>query len=301
MVKEAAQDQVAVEVKPMESRVDDVLSGVPAPLKVEVVNDDDDDVVETDNKPNKAEEKKNQEPDEKPRGDDSPADHTKGDSPDEDEGDGELDDYGQKVAKARVYTEEEVNRMMRDRAKRGHFKNEEPHISPPTTQQNGQSTTTAEPWEAELEKVIDQTITKREREPQQRAWQNEENERQAQFETKFTQGMEKYKDFREVVSTKPITDAMMIAVRGMDDPAAFLYAASKMQGSEIERIAKITDPFAQATELGRLEERMRKARATTGAARPLTPVKGDVGGKLPSNAPTIDNLINKHAKSKLKR
>jgi len=86
----------------------------------------------------------------------------------------------------------------------------------------------------------------------------------------------------------------------MEDPAAFLYAAAKFQGKELERISQMPDAFAQATELGRLEERMRKAKRSTGAARPLTPVKGDVGGKLPEPTKNIDNLINKHARLKSK-
>ena len=62
----------------------------------------------------------------------------------------------------------------------------------------------------------------------------------------------------------------------MDDPAAFIYAAAKTQAPELERISKLSDPYSQAVELGRLEERMRKSRASvSGAPRPIDQIKGD--------------------------
>ena len=67
---------------------------------------------------------------------------------------------------------------------------------------------------------------------------------------------------------------MVIATRGMQDPAAFIYAAAKTQAPELERISRIQDPISQVVELGRLEERMRKSRASVSQApRPIDMMK----------------------------
>ena len=92
---------------------------------------------------------------------------------------------------------------------------------------------------------------------------------------------------------------MMRATMGMQDPAAFMYAAAKNHATELERIASIADPVSQAAEVGRLEERMRRARATTSAPAPISSTKGD----LPSTEPkrSIEDLINQDAKNRRRR
>lgn len=213
-----------------------------------------------------------------------------------------IDDYGNPTEKPKMYTEEEVNRMMRERLARGR------HAEQPTQQQVNDvakdfkaDPNSDESWEVQLESFIDKTIEKRQAKVQKEQWQEQERSIQAEFEGKFNAGMGKYKDFETVVSGKPLTNAMMLATRSMNDPAAFIYAAAKTQPKELERISQMRDPYQQATEIGRLEERMRKARNTiSAAAKPIAPTKGDMPSKG-GDRPNIDQLIQLDAKKRLKR
>ena len=126
-------------------------------------------------------------------------------------------------------------------------------------------------WQQQLAHVIRHEVknmARTEKEEQERAI---ETQMHREFETKFKQGIEKFDDFTDVIEGLPckISDPMVLGTRAMENPAAFLYAAAKRHPQELERISKIRDPYAQMTEMGRLEERMRKNKPTTKAPRPL--------------------------------
>jgi hypothetical protein len=220
----------------------------------------------------------------------------------------ELDDYGNKVPKSKVYTEEEVQAMIRKRLKLHHEERQAP--PPPQYQPQQQQYQPQEeishdqsselPWEVQLEGHIKQTVQKLETEKAQHAWQAEQQRAQQDFESRFTNGMAKYADFTDIVAGKPITNGIMMAARSMADPAAFIYAAAKQQPKELERIAAITDPYVQAAEVGRLEERMKKARTISKAPKPPTQTRGDIADKGATKA-SIDDLIRHDAKRKLSR
>lgn len=220
--------------------------------------------------------------------------------------DADTDDYGNPVAKAKTYTEEEVQRMIRDRLARGRHTEQAP--TPQQSQQINQDSQgftpdpdSGEPWEAQLERFIDKTIEKKNTKAQKEAWERQEHETQLKFQEKFSTGMSKYQDFHEVVAGKPITDAMMLAIRDMDNPAAFIYAASKMQPKELEKIASIRDPYQQARALGSLESSMRKARsAVSSAPKAVQPVKGDLPGQNKNASRNIDQLIALDAKKRMR-
>ena len=208
----------------------------------------------------------------------------------------DVDEYGTKIGKPKLYTQDEVNQMIRDRLSRGKYAEQQPQVQ--EAAKNFQSDPTSdETWEVQLEKFIENTITKVSQKQQQDNWKKQEEMTQADFETKFTTGMTKYNDFADVVKDKPITTSMMMATRSMQDPAAFLYAASKQHPNELDRISKIADPYAQVAEMGRLEERMKKARLVTTAPKPSRKISGDSTDKMPDRS--IDQLIMTHAKSKI--
>lgn len=246
---------------------------------------DSDDV--DDKEPKEEQSKSESEPEEKYNASDTPSD--------------EVDEYGTKVGKPKTYTEEEVQNMIRDRLKRGrHSENQEGQQERQEAakdftpdQESGES------WEEQLDRHIDKHLDKKSREAKEREWKAEEQQKQDEFEVKFSQGMAKYKDFGDVVGSKPVTGAMMLAARTMENPAAFLYAACKQQPKEIERIASIKDPVTQATEIGRLEERMKKARTITSSPKPPAKIKGDASSDMPRI--DIDSRIAAHAKSKIMR
>ena len=130
-------------------------------------------------------------------------------------------------------------------------------------------------WQTQLAQFVKQTVNNMSYEQQQQHERQHEAHIQAEFETKFHQGMSKFGDYVDVVSAQPITDAMTIATRGMKDPAAFLYAASKRTPEELQRISKIPDQYTQMVEMGRLEERLRQVKPGTKTPKPLSHVQGD--------------------------
>jgi hypothetical protein len=123
---------------------------------------------------------------------------------------------------------------------------------------------------------------------------------EAEFESKLFSGMSKYPDFVNVLSETPVSDAMVMGIRGLDNPAAFLYAAAKRHPEELARIGKINDPYQQAAEMGRLHDRIAKAKRASSAPRPLSQDRSDVSEKVAPKY-SIDHLIHEHAKDRYRR
>jgi hypothetical protein len=206
------------------------------------------------------------------------------------------DDYGNPKEKPRTYTEEEVNEMFRKR-----FKNRTEEEVKPTPQQYAQAEATGfeynpesnDNWEVQLKHFVKQTVSQMQVEEVQK--QNTLREKQAhvEFQDKFIQGMEKFNDFKEIVASQPIDDAMTLALREISNPAAFIYAASKRQPQELERISKISNPNARYAEMIRLEERMKKAAQGTKAPKPISRSSNDasIPVKAKPKEPSIEDLI----------
>ena len=261
--------QQKVGVTPITPPIDPVSEQQPEPEKVE----DTTKTVETQNK----------EPDQTPKV--------------EEKVDDKIDEYGNPVEpqeKQKVYTEEEVQRMIRERLARGKHTEQQ---SEPIKQQNNDESN-EEDWRVTLKNEVKNINQELERERHDQQWRQQETERQADFEHRFTSGMEKYSDFKQVIAGKSITDTMMMATRSLENPAAFIYGAAKTHPQELERISKISDPFAQASEVGRLHERMIKdKKLVSNAPRPLETINGDMPTKDYTAIP-IDQRIIEHAKTK---
>ncbi len=218
----------------------------------------------------------------------------------------DYDDYGNAKTPPKTYTEEEVNerinKAVRERLARGDNKNQQPTQQQVTQQAQGfeYNPDSEESWEGQLEKFVERTVSKIGQKQAQQQQQAKDEAHQAEFEDKFSRGMGRFSDFREVVGSQPVTDPMTYALRGLPDPAAFIYAASKRHPQELARISQIGDPAAQIMEMGRLEERMRKAAPSTKAPKPVSKSREDssmpVKGK--KTEPSIEDLI---AKSDAKR
>lgn len=227
---------------------------------------------------------------EAPKTDDKP--ETKAESP--------IDEYGNPVEKPKMYSEEEVQRMIRDRLSRGR------HAEQPSHQQVQQMAqdfkadpNSEESWENQLKTFVKQTLKEVSNEEREIQWRQQEKQKQAQFEERFTSGMSKYSDFNQIVADKPITDKIMMATRALENPAAFIYGASKLHPQELDRIARIEDPYILAAEVGRLHERMVKARnAQSKAGKPLEAPKGDVPVKQMNDYGSLESRIEQHAKQK---
>jgi hypothetical protein len=213
--------------------------------------------------------------------------------------DSPIDEYGNPIEKPKMYSEEEVNRLIRERLSRGRQQEQQAQQQVQQTQVQQQPVQQQEEdWESQLKTVIKKTLYETQEEIAQKQWQQQESSRQAEFQEKFQTGMNKYQDFHQVVSGKPISDSMMLATRNLENPAAFIYGAAKFHGQDLERISKISDPYAQASEIGRLHEKMIKSKnVVSSAPKPLEAVSGDMPHKI-SNQGSIDERIIQYAKQK---
>lgn len=150
-------------------------------------------------------------------------------------------------------------------------------------------------WQQQLASFVKQTVNSMSREKEEQVARNEEARVQYEFETKFKAGMDKFDDFIDVMTELEfeITTPMTIATRGMDNPAAFLYAAARRNPQDLERISKIRDPYVQMTEIGKLEERMRKSKPATKAPRPLGHITADSTAAIKKKEPDFngDDLL----------
>lgn len=160
-------------------------------------------------------------------------------------------------------------------------------------------------WQQQLAQFVKQTVNSMSRETAEQEHRHQEAVAQQEFESRFREGVNKFDDFRDVITSLPfeISNPMTLATRAMTDPAAFLYAAAKRQPQELERISKLRDPYVQMTEMGKLEERMRKNKPTTKAPRPLGRTQEDahVPGKKKEVDKGIDDLLAKADAKRLEK
>lgn len=208
------------------------------------------------------------------------------------------DEYGNEVAPKKVYTEEEVNELIRQRFNRTKKEEELKQVQQPQQKQNELSDN--ENWETQLEGFVENTFKKLTVREHQKIKEAKESEAIERLQQNIHNSMNKYKDFREVVGQVPMSDYMVKATKSFKDPGAFIYAASKTQRKELERIAQLDDALDQAAEIGKLEERMRKIRSGTNSPRPVSGVKGDIENKSYVRQ-SVDDLVRKDALKKLSR
>lgn len=217
----------------------------------------------------------------------------------------ETDEYGnEKPSISKTYTEDEVNERInaavRERLSRLERNGQaEQQVQKQTKDNFEYDENSAQTWQEQLEGFVKQTVSKMHTEQAEHVRRTQEQQAQLEFEQKFIKGMDRFKDYKEVVKQEHMTDAMVLATRSMADPAAFVYAAVKRAPEDIKRIASLKDPYAQMVEMGKLEERMRKTKTGTSAPRPLSRTKDDASINHKSDKePSVDDLI---AQSERKR
>jgi hypothetical protein len=223
--------------------------------------------------------------------DETPDDTAKSDSDTDDEGD--EDEYGNKKERMSKGMKERLDRKekqyQRDIEQRDHelqvLRQQLASKGASTEVQKAAADFKYDPndegsWQQQLTDFVKQTVNGMNNETQQRERAVKEDQVQREFHKKFTSGMDRFDDFREVVGAQPMDDAMTLSLRAMADPSAFIYAASKRHPQEIERISKLPDPYARMVEMGKLEERMRRNKPTTKTPRPLGRAKEDATTKV---------------------
>lgn len=214
--------------------------------------------------------------------------------PDEsDDGEADLDEYGNKKERMSKGMKERLDRKEKQHQREIETRDRELQALREQLQQKGASKEVQQAvkdfkydpneevsWEQQLSDFVKQTVTNLQKDEQQQSRQREEQAAHQQFVQKFQKGMERFSDFREVVGSQPMDDAMTLSLRGMSDPTAFIYAASKRESKELERISKLPDPYARMVEMGKLEQRMRRGKPVTKAPRPLGRMKEDTTAKV---------------------
>lgn len=153
-----------------------------------------------------------------------------------------------------------------------------------------------EDWEKELETRMDRRISERQKQEEERNWQQEAERKTREFADRFQQGRAKYKDFDETIQTvgSYLTPTVGRALQGLDsNPAAFLYNAAKTHSDDLIKIFGMDDAVAQAAALGSLNAAMKKKKSTSSAPAPVGRDKGDysvTANKKVRNS--VDAIIN---------
>ena len=226
--------------------------------------------------------------------DDETDDEVEDKKPDESEDDdSELDEYGNKKERMSKGMKERLDRKEKQHQREIEQRDRELQTLRQQLQSQGASKEVQQAvkdfkydpneevsWEQQLSDFVKATVTNLQQDQQNQARQMQEQRAQVEFQQKFSKGMERFNDFREVVGAQPIDDAMTLSLRAMTDPTAFIYAASKRHPTELDRISKLPDPYARMVEMGKLEERMRRSKPTTKAPRPLGRTREDTTAKV---------------------
>lgn len=193
----------------------------------------------------------------------------------------ETDDYGNPRATSKTYTEDEVSEIVRKRLARFERAQGMQQPAQPQAQQQYQNpyTTqqTAPPGDlSDVDAFLEERLTTIQMKyvQQQETAQRQIEERA--FEEKFINGAQRFNDFREIVVAQKVTDHMAQALKGIEDPSAFIYAASKRAPEELARISQMKEPYAQIVAMGKLEEKLKRSPNITSAPKPIERARGDV-------------------------
>lgn len=220
----------------------------------------------------------------------------------EEESEASADEYGSKKQSDKEYytrdeVKAEVNRAVRERLERMKNKPNQGEVEQIADDFEYKENEAGD-WQQQLRKFIRSELSSVAEETAKQQQQRQEDERNQKFEQKFQEGMEHYPDFKETVINQPLNDNMVKATRALDNPAGFLYAASKNASKELERISQISDPYKQQGEMIRLEERLRKSKKSTKAPKPASKMPK---GEAATGSQDVDSLINRSAMEKAKR
>lgn len=226
--------------------------------------------------------------------------------------DGSFDDYGNEKPKPRTYTQDEAdeyaNKIVRERLAR--LERNNPNLTQAEQRQVQKQAEgfeydadSSQSWQQQLEGFVEQTVSKMHQKQAHQSQQAREQQALQAHQEKFQRGLEKFKDFEEVVGAQGhlISDDMLKATRAMKDPAAFLYAVAKRAPKELERISRLDDPYQQVVEIGKLEERMKSVKKQTNAPRPVSRTQEDaqIPESKKKSAPSIEEQIAQDAARKL--
>lgn len=224
----------------------------------------------------------------------------------------DLDDYGDvgDESDEPVYSKKKMQEIVQERLRRERARYEKMMEEARMSQAPQQPEAPADPyaqsadnqdWEAQLDTILEQRMQKIEQKKMQEAVRAREEQEQKEYAQKFEAGMSRYEDFGDVVDPFSMSDHMMMATRGLKNPAAFIYSANKHHAEDLSKIKQLP-PAQQMVEIGRLEERMRRQRSTQSKApAPIMPDKGDVRHKSFTPSNSVDQLLMREQSDRIKR
>lgn len=157
-------------------------------------------------------------------------------------------------------------------------------------------------FEEQFAAMVRKTLIKEEQVRAQELRQKEEYQEMQNFKGRFEKGMNRFDDFVEVVENQPIDDAMTLALRGVSDPAAFIYAASKRMPQELERISKLKSPHDRYAEMIRLETKLKATKTGSKTPKPIGRIADDAhipDSPRKKSEESIEDLIAKSESKKL--
>jgi hypothetical protein len=194
-------------------------------------------------------------------------------------------EYGLQTEAPKTYTKAEMdeyaNRLMRERVAR--FERNQQQAQPTQQQQQAAAQqgfqydeNSNQDWQQQLEQFTMQVIEKREQTQAARYQQAVEQEQLQAFERKFKEGMSKYNDYHEVVGKFDIKDDMLLATKGIKDPAALFRAAALRAPDELAAISKMETKEERAFAMGQLDAKLKKQSVKVSSApKPIQPTKAD--------------------------
>jgi hypothetical protein len=194
-------------------------------------------------------------------------------------------EYGLQTEAPRTFTKAEMdeyaNRLMRERVAR--FERNQQQAQPTQQQQQAAAQqgfqydeNSNQDWQQQLEQFTMQVIEKREQTQAARYQQAVEQEQLQAFERKFKEGMSKYNDYHEVVGKFDIKDDMLLATKGIKDPAALFRAAALRAPDELAAISKMETKEERAFAMGQLDAKLKKQSVKVSSApKPIQPTKAD--------------------------
>jgi len=153
-----------------------------------------------------------------------------------------------------------------------------------------------------LKPIIQETFADIEHSQRQRQFQQIEEAAHRRLISEFTKAEREFENFSEIVNAQPVDEAMQMALRGMDKPAAFIYAASTRYPAELQRISKIPDPYARIVAMGKLEGKIiKETKPSTSAPKPVSRTQEDtsIPQKKEKRDDTIEDLIAQSQKKKI--
>lgn len=218
-------------------------------------------------------------------GEDSPYEESEQESSDyheeeqEESSSKEYDEYGNENSSDEdkpVYSKkdlnERINKAMRQRLNRGESE-DRIHQKQEIAKDFQYNENSDDSWQQQLESFVENAVVKMNQKQEQVQRDNKEKQIREDLQKKFVADMSKFNDFEDVVGYQSITPAMSYALRAIDKPASFIYAASKNYSAELDRISRLPDEYAQIVEMGKLEERMKKTKQSTQAPKPISRTK----------------------------